>query len=166
MNKPTTLPRSSPVQCEYAQSCPTLSTPKDCSTQAPRSCDFPGKNTGVGYHFHLQDLCDPGRRPYSRSAASAGRFFTPSATWEALFLCFSLLDWKQKLWTCVRQEETLKRESLNTQPFRVDFHLSEFQQDELASLPSRKLFFFFFFCFTESAIIWFKINISFQKGSK
>ena len=27
--------------------------------------DFPGKNTGVGYHFLLQDLPDPGIKPAS-----------------------------------------------------------------------------------------------------
>ena len=31
MNKPPTLPRPSPVQCECAQSCPTLCDPKDCN---------------------------------------------------------------------------------------------------------------------------------------
>ena len=42
---------------------------------------FPGKNTGVGYHFLLQETSDPGIEP--PSPALAGGFFTSSATWEA-----------------------------------------------------------------------------------
>ena len=46
----------------------------------------PGKNTAVGCHALLQgNLPDPGIEPASiRSPALAGRFFTASATWEAL----------------------------------------------------------------------------------
>ena len=52
----------------------------DCSPP-DSSVDFPGKNTGVGYH--LGDLPDPGIEPRSLvSDALAGRFFTTSATWE------------------------------------------------------------------------------------
>ena len=37
----------------------------DCSPRAPL-CDFPGKNTGVGYHKpSLGDLPDPGIEPGS-----------------------------------------------------------------------------------------------------
>ena len=40
---------------EVAQSCPTLCNPMDCSlTRFLRPWDFPGKNTGVGCHFLLQ----------------------------------------------------------------------------------------------------------------
>ena len=45
-----------------AKPCPTLCYPIDCSP--PGSCprDFPGKNTGVGFHFLLQGIGipDPG----------------------------------------------------------------------------------------------------------
>jgi len=40
--------------------------------------DFPGKNTGVGYHFLPQgNLPDPGMEPaFPESPAFVGRFFT------------------------------------------------------------------------------------------
>ena len=42
---------------EVAQSCPTLCNPMDCSlTRFLRPWDFPGKNTGVGCHFLLQEI--------------------------------------------------------------------------------------------------------------
>ena len=42
---------------EIAQLCPTLCDPIDCSLPGS-SCpwDFPGKNTGVGCHFLLQEI--------------------------------------------------------------------------------------------------------------
>ena len=48
--------------------------------------DSPGKNTGVACHFLLQmNLPDPGVEPMSlKSSALAGRFYTTSASWEAL----------------------------------------------------------------------------------
>ena len=58
--------------------------------------DSPGKNTGMGCHFLLQgNLPDPGTEPESfTSPALAGRFFTTSATWEAL-LGTSHLLWEE-----------------------------------------------------------------------
>ena len=52
------------------------------------SWDSPGKNTGVGSHFLLQgNLPDPGIEPKSlTSPASAGGFFTTSATWEKFYM--------------------------------------------------------------------------------
>ena len=42
---------------EVTQSCPTLCDPMDSKpTRLPRPWDFPGKNTGVGCHFHLQGI--------------------------------------------------------------------------------------------------------------
>ena len=42
---------------EVAQSCPTLWDPMDCSlARFLRPWDFPGKNTGVGCHFLLQEI--------------------------------------------------------------------------------------------------------------
>ena len=45
--------------CSITQSCPTLCDPMDCSP--PGSCGrlqrkFPGKNTGVGCYFLLQEI--------------------------------------------------------------------------------------------------------------
>ena len=36
--------------------CPTLCDAVDCNCQAPLSVEFPGKNTGVGFHSLLQGL--------------------------------------------------------------------------------------------------------------
>ena len=61
------------VKSEVTQSCPTLSDPMECSlpgssirrifqarvlqpTRILHPWDFPGKNTGVGYHFLLQEI--------------------------------------------------------------------------------------------------------------
>ena len=38
------------------QSCPALCDPLDCSPPGSCSWDFPGKNTGVGCHFLLQEI--------------------------------------------------------------------------------------------------------------
>ena len=77
------------------QSCPTVYHGKDCSP--PGSSvrgDSPGKNTGeLGATGLLcpppEDLPHPGIEPPSparslRTPASAGGFFTNSATWESL----------------------------------------------------------------------------------
>ena len=53
------LPFPSPMmkvksESEAAQSCPTRSDPRDCSTRLLRPWDFPGKSTGVGCHCLLQ----------------------------------------------------------------------------------------------------------------
>ena len=50
--------------------------------------DFPGKNTGVGYHFLPGDLPDPGNEPVS--PALAGRFFTtePHYSHHTIFTYF------------------------------------------------------------------------------
>jgi len=47
-------------------------------------CDSPGKNTGVGCHALLQGIFPTqGVNLNLASPASAGRFFTTNATWEA-----------------------------------------------------------------------------------
>jgi len=60
----------------------------DCSLPMGLLCrwDFPGKDTGVGYHFLLQGIfSQPGKvKPASlEHPALAGRFFTSSAAWKA-----------------------------------------------------------------------------------
>ena len=49
------------------------------------SLNFPGKNTGVGFHFLLQrSLPNPGTESISlESSALPGGFFTNYAAWEA-----------------------------------------------------------------------------------
>ena len=62
------------------QSCPTLCNPMDCSHPPRLLCpwDFPGKNTGVGWHFLLQgELPNPRIKPLSPEfSALAGGFLT------------------------------------------------------------------------------------------
>ena len=38
------------------KACSTLATPGTVACQAPLPWDFPGKNTGVGCHFLLQEI--------------------------------------------------------------------------------------------------------------
>ena len=46
--------------------------------------NFPGKNTGVGCHLFLQEIFQTrGSNLRLLSPALAGRFFSPSAIWEA-----------------------------------------------------------------------------------
>ena len=40
----------------YAQSCPTLYDPVDCSLLGSSPWNYPGKNIGVGCHFLLQGI--------------------------------------------------------------------------------------------------------------
>ena len=73
-------------ESEVTQSCLTLCDPMDCSpTRLLRPWDFPGKDTGVGYHFLLQGIfpTQGSNLNLLKSPALAGRFFTASATWEA-----------------------------------------------------------------------------------
>ena len=42
-----------------------FATPWTVAYQLLHPWDFPGKNTGVGRHFLLQDLPDPGIKPRS-----------------------------------------------------------------------------------------------------
>ena len=45
------------IESEVAQTCPTLCDPMDCSPPASSvHGDSPGKNTGMGYHFLLQEI--------------------------------------------------------------------------------------------------------------
>ena len=50
-------------ESEVAQSCPTLCDPWTVAHKLLCPWDFPGKNTGVGYHFLLPDLSYPGFEP-------------------------------------------------------------------------------------------------------
>ena len=43
-------------RCLVAKLCPTLCNSMTVACQAPLSMDFPGKNTGVGFHFLLQGI--------------------------------------------------------------------------------------------------------------
>ena len=62
-------------------------TPWTAAHQAPHPWDLPGKNTGVGCHARLQGIFPTqGSNLCLMSPALADRFFTTSATWEAL-LC-------------------------------------------------------------------------------
>ena len=56
------------------------------SYQALQSMGFPGKNTGVGYHFLLQVILDQGIEHISSvSPALASRFFTTESPGKLLF---------------------------------------------------------------------------------
>ena len=66
-----------------------FATPQTVARQAPLSMGFSGKNTGVGCPALLQgNLSDPGIEPTCLiSPALACRFFTISATCEAVVMC-------------------------------------------------------------------------------
>ena len=71
-------------ESEVTQSCSTLCNPMDCSLPGSSVHRiFPGKGTGVGWHFLLQGSS----RPRDRTQVSyiAGRHFTLWATREASF---------------------------------------------------------------------------------
>ena len=52
-----------PEGCTHAQSCLALCDALHSSHQAPPSMGFSDKNTGVDWHFLLQELPDPGIEP-------------------------------------------------------------------------------------------------------
>ena len=61
----------------YAQSCPTLYDPMDCSLLGSSPWNYPGKNIGVGCHFLLQGIfLTQGSNLHLVSPAFAGGFFT------------------------------------------------------------------------------------------
>ena len=67
------------TRAKLLQLCPTLCNPMDCSPSGSSvHGGSPGKNTEVGCHALLQ-----GSNPRLMSSGLAGRFYTPSATWEA-----------------------------------------------------------------------------------
>ena len=60
------------AKCYSFSSVPLFATPWTVARQAPLSCDFPGKNTGVGSHSFLQGIFPTqGWNPIL-----AGEFFT------------------------------------------------------------------------------------------
>ena len=71
-------------KCAYVQMCPTLCDP--VAHQAPLCMGFSRQEYWSGLLYpHPKDLPDPGIEPMSlMSPALAGRFFTTSATQEAL----------------------------------------------------------------------------------
>ena len=74
------------VLCLVAQSGPTLFDPRDCSLPGSSVHGFfPGKNTGMGCHFLLQEifLTQGSNSHLSCLLPSAGGFFTTSGIWEA-----------------------------------------------------------------------------------
>ena len=77
---------SFPVCAKSLQSCPTLSSPMDCSHQAPLSWDSPGKNTEVGCHAFFQGIIlTQGLNPSLLHLLhwQAGSLPLASTTWEA-----------------------------------------------------------------------------------
>ena len=92
-----------PPPCGLFLCAQTLSCVQLFATHGLRSAgllcpwDLPGRNTGVGCHFHWSgspspgDLPDPGIEPASlTSPALVGGFFTTSIIWEATFLSLAL----------------------------------------------------------------------------
>ena len=67
-----------------------LATPWTIDRQAPHSMGFSRQEywSGVGCHFLLQGkLCNPGIKPVPvASPELAGKFFTTSPIWEALWI--------------------------------------------------------------------------------
>ena len=77
------------VRAKLVQSCLTLCNPVEWACQAPLSMEFSRQEYWRGLTFPPPgDLPNPGIEPGSlTSPALTGRFFTPSATWEALKPC-------------------------------------------------------------------------------
>ena len=100
--------------CLVAQLCPTLCGPMDCrpSGSSARRI-FSGKNTGVGCHALLQEIfptqrSKPGHlhcrqilyHQIHQGSPLAGKFFTTSATWEALKKKKKKKQLKKTLYEC------------------------------------------------------------------
>ena len=72
-------------------------------------CDSPGKNTGVGCHFLLQEMFSTqGSNLCLMSPPVAGGFFTTSATWEAV----AFIVWQSRVWMQVSWENQAKTVTL------------------------------------------------------
>ena len=74
--------------CMHAQLCPTLCDTIDCSPPDSSVHGISQARILGDCHFFLQGILpDPGTEPKSLvSPALAGKLFTTSATWEALYL--------------------------------------------------------------------------------
>ena len=84
-------------ECSVAKLCPTLVIPWIVACQAPLSMGFSRQEywSGLPSSKGTSQLRD--QTPYLRSPALAGRFFTTSATWEALMTNRQGEKWKQIL---------------------------------------------------------------------
>ena len=73
--------------CPVVQLCLSLCSPVNCSVAPRLLCpwDFPGKNTGVGCQALLQGIVPIQGSNSHLLPTVAGRFFTTSCTWEALY---------------------------------------------------------------------------------
>ena len=73
--------------CEVIHLCPALCNPWTVAYQAPLSMEFSRQEYCSGLlHPPPRDLPNPDNKPSSlMSPALAGRFFTTSATWEAMY---------------------------------------------------------------------------------
>ena len=87
--------------CSVTQSCPTLCNPTDCS---PPGSSVHGilqaRNTGVGCHALLQGIfpTQASNPRLQKFLASAGRFFTASASCEArINIYFIITHWMKTI---------------------------------------------------------------------
>ena len=145
MNKPPTLPRPSPVQCECAQSCPTLCDPKDCSALgSPVHVISQARIPEQVTIFISRGSLRPREGGHvSRVRCISRQVLYPQCNLGSPVSLLLPVGLKQKLWTCVRAGGNSKeKEHFRYSTLQSRFHLSEFQQDELASLSSRNFFFF------------------------
>ena len=78
----------------YAQSCPTLWDPMDCSPSTPLSIEISRQEYWSGLPFPIPgDLPHPGIKPTSlASCASAGRFFTSEPPGKLISLISDISD--------------------------------------------------------------------------
>ena len=89
------FPKQAYTPCLHALAMPVLTqlfsalaTSQTAAYQAPLSMGFSRKEYESRLPFPIPgDLPDPGTEPGSVSPASADRFFTISATWEAPWQC-------------------------------------------------------------------------------
>ena len=72
------------VKVFVAQSCLILCNPMDC-TRLLCSCDFPGKNTGVGCHFLLQGIFPT--QELNLGLLHCRQILSYWATWEIIIYC-------------------------------------------------------------------------------
>ena len=94
------------VLCMHAQSCLTLCDPMDCSPPVSSVYGILQARILEWFPFNPPgDLLDPGVDPTSLMSPSlAGKFFTTSATWEALKLMKLLITvqiWKLGKGSCL-----------------------------------------------------------------
>ena len=94
----------------------SFATPRTVARQAVYPWDFPGKNTGMGCHFLLQGLPDPGIKPASPASPILQANFLPLSHREAPIITIDNLYCQLIMGQVVPRSPAFQADSLPAEP--------------------------------------------------